>query len=259
MPEGRSDGIPGVVINAAPAPITTALAPPHHFFATSTLPCPYVDGQHERKLVVELFGHDAPDFYNNLSRAGFRRSHSLAYRPACVGCERCVPVRIPVAAFVERRSLRRIRNLNRDLDAGAGVARADHDQFRLFQRYQRSRHAESDMAAMTYTDYRAMVEDTPLTTALVRLRDRDGMLHGACLADLLDDGVSAVYSFYDPAESKRGLGTMLILSLVDEARRRHLPYVYLGYWIAESPKMGYKARFRPLEALQTDGWRQILT
>lgn len=259
MPEGRSDGIPGVVTKAAPAHITTALAPPHHFFATSTLPCPYVDGQHERKLVVELFGHDAPDFYNNLSRAGFRRSHSLAYRPACVGCERCVPVRIPVAAFVESRSLRRIRNLNRDLDAGAGVARADHDQFRLFQRYQRSRHAESDMAAMTYTDYRAMVEDTPLTTALVRLRDRDGMLHGACLADLLDDGVSAVYSFYDPAESKRGLGTMLILSLVDEARRRHLPYVYLGYWIAESPKMGYKARFRPLEALQAEGWRQILT
>ncbi|HYL33247.1 MAG TPA: arginyltransferase [Stellaceae bacterium] len=258
MPEGRSDGIPGVVAKAAPARITTALAPPHHFFATSTLPCPYVEGQRERKLVVELFGCDAPDFYNNLSRAGFRRSHSLAYRPACAGCERCVPVRIPVAAFVESRSLRRIRNLNRDLDASAGAARADHDQFRLFQRYQRSRHAESDMAAMTYMDYRAMVEDTPLTTALIRLRDGNGALYGACLTDLLDDGVSAVYSFYDPAESKRGLGTMLILSLVDEARRRQLPYVYLGYWIAESPKMAYKARFRPLEALQADGWRPIL-
>lgn len=258
MPEGRSDGIPGVVSNTAPTHIVAALAPPHHFFATGALPCPYVAGQNERKLVVELFGHGAPDFYNNLSRAGFRRSHSLAYRPACASCGRCVPVRIPVAEFLESRSLRRIRNANRDLQASAGIARADHDQFRLFQRYQRSRHAESDMAAMTYTDYRAMVEDTPLTTALVRLRGRDGVLHGACLADLLDDGVSAVYSFYDPAENKRGLGTMLILSLVDEARRRRLPYVYLGYWIAESPKMAYKARFRPLEALGPDGWRRIL-
>jgi leucyl-tRNA---protein transferase len=115
------------------------------------------------------------------------------------------------------------------------------------------------MAAMTYGDYRAMIEDTPLATALIRLRDGDGALHGACLTDLLDDGVSAVYSFYDPAEGKRGLGTMLILSLVDEARRRRLPFVYLGYWIAESPKMAYKARFRPLEALQPDGWRRIFT
>ena len=258
MPEGRSDGIPGAVSKTTPAHITTALAPPHHFFATGTLPCPYVEGQHERKLVVELFGNGAPDFYNNLSRAGFRRSHSLAYRPACADCGRCVPVRIPVAEFLESRSLRRIRNANRDLQADAGIARADHDQFRLFQHYQRSRHAESDMAAMTYTDYRAMVEDTPLTTALIRLRDRNGALHGACLADLLDDGVSAVYSFYDPAESKRGLGTMLILSLVDKARRRRLPYVYLGYWIAESSKMAYKARFRPLEALGSGGWRRIL-
>ncbi|MGH7012839.1 MAG: arginyltransferase [Stellaceae bacterium] len=258
MPEGRSDGIPSVATKAAPARITAALAPPHHFFATSTLPCPYVEGQHERKLVVELFGQGATDFYNNLSRAGFRRSHSLAYRPACAGCARCVPVRIPVVDFVESRSLRRIHNLNRDLAASASVARADHDQFRLFQRYQRSRHAESDMAAMTYVDYRAMVEDTPLSTALIRLRTGDGTLYGACLADLLDDGVSAVYSFYDPAEGKRGLGTMLILSLVDEARRRRLPFVYLGYWIAESPKMAYKARFRPLEALHAGGWRRIL-
>lgn len=259
MPEGRSDGIPGVVSKAAPAQITTALAPPYHFFATSTLPCPYVEGQRERKLVVELSGRGSPDFYNALSRGGFRRSHSLAYRPACAECARCVPVRIPVADFIESRSLRRIRNLNQDLDASTSIARADHDQFRLFQRYQHSRHAESDMAAMNYADYRAMVEDTPLATALIRLRDRDGMLLGACLTDVLDDGVSAVYSFYDPAEGKRGLGTLLILSLVDEARRRRLPFVYLGYWIAESPKMAYKARFRPLEALHADGWRRILT
>src|SRR5487761_1490218 len=104
MPEGRTDGIHRVVTKSAPARITSALAPPYHFFATSTLPCPYVEGQHERKLVVELFGRGAPDFYNALSRAGFRRSHSLAYRPACPACARCVPVRIPVADFIESRS-----------------------------------------------------------------------------------------------------------------------------------------------------------
>lgn len=258
MPEGRNDGIAdGGVATTAPARLTSALAPPHHFFATSTMPCPYVEGQRERKLVVELFARGAPEFYNALSRAGFRRSHSLAYRPACPSCARCVPVRIPVADFIASRSLRRIRNLNRDLTASTSLARADHDQFRLFQRYQHSRHAESDMAAMTYGDYRAMVEDTPLATVVVRLRDADGALYGACLTDVLDDGVSAVYSFYNPTESKRGLGTMLILSLVDEARRRQLPYVYLGYWIAESPKMAYKARFRPLEALHADGWHRI--
>ncbi|MDE2228258.1 MAG: arginyltransferase [Alphaproteobacteria bacterium] len=261
MPEGRTDQVQGVIRKATRPRITTALAPLHHFFATSVLPCPYVEGRFERKLVVELCGCDAPAFYNDLSRAGFRRSHSLAYRPACAGCASCVPVRIPVADFVESRSLRRIRNLNRDLGASVTTARADHDQFRLFQRYQHSRHAESDMAAMSYGDYRAMVEDTPLTTALVRLRDRagDGALRGACLTDLLDDGVSAVYSFYDPAEAKRGLGTLLILSLVDEARRRRLPFVYLGYWIAESPKMAYKARFRPLEALRPEGWQRIFS
>ncbi len=258
MPEGRSHGGIGVITRAAPARIGATLAPAHQFFATSALPCPYVEGQRERKLVVELFGRGAAEFYNALSRAGFRRSHSLAYRPACAHCARCVPVRIPVADFVESRSLRRIRNLNRDLVAGTTPARADHDQYRLFQRYQHSRHAESDMAAMTFADYRAMIEDTPLATMLVGLRDGTGALHGACLTDLLDDGLSAVYSFYDPDESKRGLGTLLILSLVDEARRRGLPFVYLGYWIAESPKMAYKARFRPLETLQADGWRRFL-
>ena len=246
MPEGRGS-------------LTGVLAPPQHFFSTGTLPCPYVAGRAERKLVTELYGRAAPALYNDLSRAGFRRSHSLAYRPACAGCSACVPVRIPVARLAETRSLRRIRNLNRDLAAAYLPLRADHEQFRLFQRYQRSRHADSDMAAMTFNDYRAMVEDSPLATLLIGLRAPDSALLGAGLADLLDDGLSAVYSFYDPAEGRRGLGTQLILALVDEARRRELPYVYLGYWIGQSPKMSYKARFRPLEGLAGGEWREIST
>jgi leucyl-tRNA---protein transferase len=244
MPEGRGS-------------LTGVLAPPQHFFSTGTLPCPYVAGRAERKLVTELYGRNAQALYNDLSRAGFRRSHALAYRPACAGCAACVPVRIPVARLEETRSLRRIRNINRDLAARTLPPRADQEQFRLFQRYQRSRHARSDMAAMTYNDYRAMVEDSPLATLLVAVSGPDTGLLGAGLADLLDDGLSAVYSYFDPAESRRGLGTLLILALADEARRRGLPYVYLGYWIAQSPKMSYKARFRPLEGLSGGEWRDI--
>ena len=233
-------------------------AQPQHFYRTAALPCPYVRGRIERKLVTELTGRDAAEFYNALSRAGFRRSHNLAYRPACAGCSACLPVRIPVAEFTLSRSMKRIRNRNRDLKARLGAAAVTVEQYRLFLRYQRLRHTDSDMAAMTYGDYRAMVEDSPVATALVELRDADGALHGACLVDVLDDGLSAVYSFYDPECGSRGLGNLLVLALVDEALRRRLPYVYLGYLIQDSPKMAYKARFRPLESLEPEGWRRIV-
>jgi arginine-tRNA-protein transferase len=232
-------------------------AAPQHFYRTASLPCPYIQGRIERKLVTELAAPNAAAFYNALSRAGFRRSHNLAYRPACAGCGACLPVRIPVADFVLSRSLKRTRNLNRDLARRVAPPSVTVEQFRLFLRYQRLRHADSDMAAMTYGDYRAMIEDSPVTTRLVELRDAAGALFGACLVDVLDDGFSAVYSFYDPADGNRSLGNQLVLALVEEALARGLPYVYLGYLIKESPKMAYKARFRPLEALQPGGWRRI--
>ena len=256
MPEGHGQGRERDE-GQRTAPERLSIAP-QHFYRTAALPCPYLPGKAERKLVTELAGRHASAFYNELSRAGFRRSHHLAYRPACIGCSACVPVRIPVAHFDESRSLRRIRNANRDLLRRCLEADATLEQFRLFQRYQRSRHAESDMAAMTFGDYQAMVEDSPVATKMVELRDAAGVLMGSGLYDPLDDGLSAVYSFYAPEAAKRSLGTFLVLALVDEARRRHLDYVYLGYWIAESAKMSYKARFRPLEALSAKGWRRIL-
>lgn len=240
---------------AAPESLSVA---PQHFYRTAALPCPYLPGKIERKLVTELAGRHAAGFYNELSRAGFRRSHHLAYRPACVGCTACVPVRIPVADFAESRSQKRIRNQNRDLVRRSTEPAATLEQFRLFQRYQRSRHAESDMAAMTFGDYQAMIEDSPVATRIIELRNDAGALLGTGLYDPLDDGLSAVYSFFAPEEAKRSLGTLLVLALVDEARRRAVPYVYLGYWIEGSAKMSYKARFRPLEALEPRGWRRIL-
>jgi len=233
------------------------VAPFRQFFATSPVSCPYVPGRAERKLIVELGGSGAALFYDDLSRAGFRRSHRFAYRPACRGCSSCVPVRIAVDRFIQTRSTRRIRNTNRDISGRLVAARATPEQFRLFSAYQRSRHSDSDMASMNYGDYRGMVEDTPVRTALAEFRDGCEQLVAASLIDLLDDGVSAVYSFYDPQQPKRGLGTWSVLWLVEQCQRQGQPFVYLGYWIADSPKMAYKARFAALERLAAGGWTEF--
>jgi leucyl-tRNA---protein transferase len=258
MPEGRS----GELVQPARAlhcdgggrPLVTPL---QHFYRTSTLACPYLPEQRERKLITELAGRDARSFYDDLCRAGFRRSHHLAYRPSCAGCNSCVPVRVAVARFADGRSTRRIRKLNADLAAGPVALRATAEQYRLFARYERSRHADSEMAAMTFGDYRAMIEDSPIETRLIEFRDAGRALVGGCLIDVVDDGYSAVYSFFDPTALRRSLGTFMVLWLVDDARAESLPFVYLGYWIAESDKMSYKTRFRPLEALGGNGWQAL--
>jgi arginyl-tRNA--protein-N-Asp/Glu arginylyltransferase len=244
---------------ASPAPARRKplpnFGPFHQFFATAAVPCPYVPGRAERKLIVELAGRTAPGFYDALSRAGFRRSHRFAYRPACRACTACVPVRIAVERFAHTRSTRRVRNANAALSGLMLAPRATVEQFELFVAYQRSRHCDSDMAAMSYGEYRAMVEDTALRTAIVEFREPDGALVAMSLIDRLDDGLSAVYSFYDPRRSRGSLGTWAILWLVEECRRHGLPFVYLGYWIAESPKMAYKARFPALERLTNGHWQ----
>ena len=228
--------------------------PAPQFFATTSVPCPYVPGRAERKLIVELGGRGAAAFYDDLSRAGFRRSHRFAYRPACRQCAACVPVRIAVERFADSRSTRRVRNLNRDLAAQLVPSRATPEQFRLFAAYQHSRHRDSDMAGMSYADYRSMVEDSAVRTAIAEFRDPDGALAAVALFDRLDDGFSAVYTFYDPSRGKQSLGTWSILWLVEECCHQGLPFVYLGYWIAESPKMAYKARFPALERLTDRAW-----
>src|SRR5438874_9473955 len=158
------------------ATLRDRLGPFPQFFATTAVPCPYVPGRSERKLIVELTGRAAAAFYDDLSRAGFRRSHRFAYRPACRQCAACVPVRVAVERFAHSRSTRRVRNLNRPLAARLLPPRATLEQFRLFTAYQCSRHRDSDMAAMNYAEYRSMVEDSAVRTALVEFRDPDGAL-----------------------------------------------------------------------------------
>lgn len=227
------------------------------FFATAPTPCPYIAGRSEQKLVIELRTDDAGAFFGDLSRAGFRRSHGLAYRPACRACDACVPVRIAVDRFQPTRSLRRIAARNRDLVLGERRPRATEEHFVLFKRYLARRHGASDMADMGWRDYRAMVEDTPIDSALAELRDEDGALMAVCLTDLADDSLSAVYSFFEPDLPRRSLGKFVVLELIRRASELGLPYVYLGYWIEGSDTMDYKRRFPGLEAFRDGVWRPL--
>lgn len=240
------------------------LAPPlahnrlrHSFFVLRETPCPYLPGRMERKLVTELVGRGMASAYGGLSRGGFRRSHLFAYRPACRGCAACVAVRVVADAYKPSKSMRRLVRKNSDLTPILRHPEASYEQFLLFARYLRMRHPDGEMARMTFEDFRAMVEETAVDTQLAEFRDPQGRLLAVCLLDWLDDGASAVYSFFEPEAAQRGLGSYMIHWLIGEALGRGLPYVYLGYWIAGSPKMAYKARFKPLEGLGPKGWRRL--
>lgn len=235
--------------------------PRQTFFVLRETPCPYLPGRRERKLVTELSGAAAKANYGDLSRGGFRRSHLFAYRPACRGCDACVPVRVDVARYAPGKSLRRIVRRNADLAAKIRPAVATYEQYLLFQRYLKSRHHDGEMARMSYGDYRPMVEETAAATRMAEFRDPAGRLVGACLLDVLDDGSSAVYSFFEPEEPERSMGSYMVHWLIEETRTRgraEAAYVYLGYWIADARKMAYKTRFRPLQALGARGWHDLI-
>ena len=231
-----------------------SLKRPQYFFTTAPLPCPYLPDRLERKVVTELFGAEATTLHDQLSHAGFRRSHNIAYSPVCPGCSACVPVRVSATEFAPGRSMRRIWKMNAGIEGYETPARCTTEQFELFEHYQGSRHADGDMATMGFYDYRAMVEDSPIETRLVEFRDTHGRLVAACLVDYVIDGLSAVYSFFDPILERRSLGTFMVIWLIERARADALPYVYLGYWVKDSRKMAYKSRFRPLEMLTREGW-----
>ncbi|MCZ6745530.1 MAG: arginyltransferase [Alphaproteobacteria bacterium] len=233
------------------------------FYSSRLRACPYLSGRRERIVATELTGASAKQLYEAGSSSGFRRSHNLLYRPACPRCDACVPVRVVAKEFKATRSMRRVLRINADVvgdpeprgDTGEAPPHANEEQYLVFARYQRARHANGAMNGMDFDDYRAMVEESPVATTLTEFRTPRGSLLGGLLADRLGDGLSAVYSFFDPDLRKEGFGTYMVLWLIERAKRLDLSYVYLGYWIADSPKMAYKTRFRPLEALGPEGWR----
>jgi arginine-tRNA-protein transferase len=227
---------------------------PRFFYRMPPRPCPYLQGRTEQNIFTELSGPAVSQLYDALTQAGFRRSHNVAYRPSCPGCQACVPVRVVAWQFQPTRSQIRVARMNADVTEDEAPGLATPEQYALFARYLSARHADGEMAGMTYADYVAMVEDSPLNTLVAEYRDSAGKLIGACLVDRLHDGLSAVYSFFEPAQSERSLGTYMIQRLIERTRAAGLPYLYLGYWISGSRKMAYKANFRPLEGLTSRGW-----
>ncbi|TMJ35019.1 MAG: arginyltransferase [Alphaproteobacteria bacterium] len=236
------------------------------FYLTAPSPCPYLPGQEERKVFTHLLGERAAELNDLLTHGGFRRSQSIAYRPACETCRACISVRVVAESFRPTRSMRRILERNNDLTTEMRVTAPTSEQYSVFRSYLDARHRDGGMADMTVLDYAMMVEDSHVETRMIeyRLRPRartsgrsSGQLLAVALTDVLSDGLSMVYSFFDSEEASRSLGTFMILDHIARARRMGLAYVYLGYWVQGSRKMDYKGRFLPQERLTPDGWKLV--
>ncbi len=259
------------------------------FYLTAPSPCPYLAGKEERKVFTHLVGERAGELNDILTQGGFRRSQSIAYRPACEGCRSCVSVRVIAKEFRPTRNMRRIVKRNADVVSEMKIAVPTSEQYAIFRAYLDSRHRDGGMADMTVLDYAMMVEDSHIETRIIEYRRRapapytsplaegtksmnprpqagaartrggrraDDLL-AVALTDVLGDGLSMVYSFFEPDEAARSLGTLMVLDHIARAQRMDLPYVYLGYWVRGSRKMDYKGRFLPQERLMPDGWARV--
>ncbi len=229
------------------------------FFITRPGACPYLPGRAERKVFTHLDSATGPGMVDAMTRAGFRRSQNVIYRPACEACDACVSARVPARGFVPSRSQRRVLRRNEDVLVTEETAEATAEQFALLKRYLAERHRGGGMNDMNFGDYVAMIEGAWARSRIFEYRlpgegRAKGPLIGAALTDLVSDGLSMVYSFFEPGMTRRSFGSYIILHHLRETLARGGSYVYLGYWVPGSPKMDYKARFRPLQILGSDGW-----
>ena len=232
------------------------LAP--QFYVTAPQPCPYLPGRMERKLFTALQGDSAQKLNDSLSKQGFRRSQNVLYRPSCSDCAACLSARIVAREFAPSKSQRRALKRNAGLTRRVASPWATEEQYDLFRRYLDTRHADGGMADMDVFEFAAMIEETPIRSRVIEYTDsQTGALAAVCLTDMLDDGLSMVYSFYDPDRVRDSLGTWMILDHVTLAREVGLPYVYLGYWVPGSDKMGYKAQFDALEIYSRGDWERL--
>lgn len=235
---------------------TLPIAP--QFYVTAPQPCPYLEGRMERKLFTALQGESATRLNNSLSQQGFRRSQNVLYRPSCAECSACLSARINVAAFRPSKSQKRTLKRNASVTRQATSPWATEDQYTLFRRYLDARHADGGMADMDVFEFAAMIEETPIRSRVIEYTDPSQQaLIGVGLTDVLDDGLSMVYSFFTPDNPGASLGTYMILDHIEIAREAGLPYVYLGYWVQGSTKMDYKARFSGLEVYLGGEWQPM--
>lgn len=234
------------------------------FFLTAPKPCPYLENQFERKVFTTLKPSIGLRMNSAMSNFGFRRSQDILYRPLCENCDACISVRIVVEQFLQSASFRRIEKKNLDLKGIVKSLRATEEQFTLFKQYQDYKHLGGGMSEMIFPQYQQMIEESCVQTVMLEYRatanndlHKNGPLYGVALTDILEDGLSMVYSFYDVTEPHRSLGTFMILDHIMRAREMNLPYLYLGYWVRGSRKMDYKNKFQPLEYLIKDRWQRL--
>ncbi|MEM7197349.1 MAG: arginyltransferase [Pseudomonadota bacterium] len=228
-----------------------------HFYLSEQSPCPYFDDRAERQFFTILDNNTMHDCLDALNQAGFRRSQTIMYRPACPHCTACIPIRIDVAQFQWRTRWRRIIKKNADLTLHKGTCFASEQARKLFTHYLEKRHQNSIMADDPNISLELTLVECPKTTKLWQFSNSDRDLMAAVIVDDFSDGLSAVYSFFAPEQPRRSLGSYIILSLIEQAAIHDLPYVYLGYWIKDHPKMDYKKQFQPLQYLASTGWKTL--
>lgn len=225
-------------------------------FLTQPQPCGYLPEQHSQSLCIDPLIPLDDRLLGALSRQGFRRSGSLVYRPHCQDCSACVPVRIPVHDFQPSRSQRRTWQRGQRLSVSEHSPALTDEHYQLYDRYIRARHADGSMFPPSPAQFKDFLAQTLPFSRFFEFR-LNGVLKAVAVTDLLPDGLSAVYSFYAPDDQYFSLGRYTVLWQVEESRRRGLPYLYLGYWIAASRKMNYKTDYRPLEGYQEERWQLL--
>ena len=215
--------------------------------------CPYIMGKIEQRIAVDI--NYKPALHDSLARAGFRRVENWIYKPACPNCEACVPWRVNVRKFQPSRNMARIIVANRDLVRRIIEPNPTSEHYRIFKSYVKHRHEDGQMARMNRLEFSNMTSNSPIETSLIDYQDQNQKLVGSVLTDLQQDGLSAVYSFFDPYETNRSMGTYMIIDLINYAKELNLPWLYLGYYVAQTQKMRYKSRFQPAEIYYQGSWK----
>ena len=233
------------------------------FYVTAPQKCPYIKGKVERKLFTALYGRNSVKLNDDLSLQGFRRSQKVLYRPLCTNCSACLSIRVKVNEFKNSKSQSRVLNKNSTLERIEKKPEATDEQYEIFKKYLNHRHLNGGMSDMDALEFSSMIEETNVDSQIFEywkiLKDNKKILIAVCLTDTNKDGLSMVYSFYDPKYNSQSLGKYMILDHINLAKNKNLDYLYLGYWIRENSKMGYKSSYFPAEVFYKNKWTEINT